>query len=25
VMIAGSTKGDAVEAQAWYRPRRLTI
>ncbi len=25
VMVAGSTKGDAVEAQAWYRPRRLTI
>jgi len=25
VMIRGSTKGDEVEAQAWYRPRRLSI
>lgn len=25
VLIAGSTKGDAVAAQAWYRPRRLSI
>jgi len=25
VMISGSTKGDSVGAQAWYRPRRISI
>lgn len=25
VWIVGATKGDALEAQAWYRPRRLSI
>jgi hypothetical protein len=25
VYIDGATKGDAVEAQAWYRPRRVSV
>ena len=25
IWIAGATKGDEVEAQAWYRPRRVSV